>query len=458
METLFFHQNKPMFIQIYDHIKRNIANGSLHPGAKLPSKRKLALLQNVSINTVESAYTQLEAEGYVKSIPRRGWFVLEFEPGVICFEEKPAPADSEPETVINGNVIDFSQTVDTAKFPYAQWKKCSAEALDHEELYHTGHPFGEAAFRREIARYLHQTRGVRCRSNQVIVGCGTQMLLGKISRMLKDSCIAVEDPGYHRTRQTLSNHRIEPIALDESGIQAEALAKTPASAVYVTPSHQFPLGTVMPVQRRMELLNWSALRSNAWIIEDDYDGEFRYEGKPIPSLHSLSENGDVLYLGTFSKTFIPSLRISYAVLPLKLLESGQEELMTEKQTVSRFHQHALSIFMANGWWEQHLNRMRTHYRKKHSLLLKHVNEVFKGDVRFIGEKSGTHFLLEVMNGMSEAELIASASQHGVKVYPTSPYYIHSQPDRPLIFLGFGGVTEEEIKTGMLLLRKAWFDK
>ncbi|AZB42147.1 PLP-dependent aminotransferase family protein [Bacillus sp. FJAT-42376] len=453
MDTIFFREGSPLFVQLYEQIKQSINDGTLASDSKLPSKRKLSLQLNISVNTVESAYAQLEAEGYIEARPRKGWYVLHFENTLFSH---PSSLQEKNEDTPVQPVIDFSQTIDTDKFPYAQWKKCSVEALHKDELFHTGHLFGEKELREEIAAYLFRARGVRCHTDQVIIGAGTHILLEKAARILGAETFAIEDPGYHRTRDSLKDYSLIPIPLDESGMDIKALKSSNATAVYITPSHQFPYGTVMPVKRRLELLEWAAEETNRWIIEDDYDGEFRYEGRPIPSLQSLSQNEDVLYFGTFSKSFIPSLRISYMILPEKLMRSAEPQLMAFKQTVSRFHQHALSLFMARGFWEQHLNRMRTHYRKKHSLLIRQMQAVFQDRIRIIGEKSGMHILIQAENGMSEEELITAAGRQGVKVYPASLYFVKVKPEKPLLFIGFGGVTEEEIVVGIELLRRAWF--
>ncbi|MBS2968169.1 PLP-dependent aminotransferase family protein [Metabacillus sp. KIGAM252] len=454
MDTIFFNTGAPLFVQLYEHIKLKVSDGTMPSGSKLPSKRKLSVQLNISVNTVEAAYGQLEAEGYIEASPRKGWYVVHLEE--TAAEEIGEQEKAEGELSPSGHAIDFSQTIDPRKFPFKQWKKCSIEAIHKEELFHTGHPYGEEGLRKEIAAYLYRARGVRCSKNQVMIGSGTQLLLDRAARALKIDCFALEDPGYHRTRDTLKDYELVSIPLDEFGMRSDLLKESKAAAVYVTPSHQFPKGTVMPVKRRLELLEWAAEKNNRWIVEDDYDGEFRYEGKPIPSLQSLSTRDDVIYFGTFSKSFIPSLRISYMILPGKLMREAESELLSFKQTVSRFHQHALELFMARGFWEQHLNRMRTHYRKKHRLLLDQFRQVFQNRIQLIGEKSGMHVLIEVFNEMSEEELIEAALQKGVKVYPSSIYCVTAKPIRPLIFIGFGGVTEEEIVKGLGLLKEAWF--
>jgi GntR family transcriptional regulator/MocR family aminotransferase len=236
------------------------------------------------------------------------------------------------------------------------------------------------------------------------------------------------------------------------------LKESGADAVYITPSHQFPVGMVMPIARRLELLEWAA-ETNGYIIEDDYDGEFRYKGKPIPALQGLDQDDRVIYTGTFSKSLMPSLRISYAVLPHRLLTSYMKHCGLFKQPVSRLHQNTLFLFMKEGHWERHLNKMRTAYRKKQALLLDCLTTIMGERVDVIGEHSGLHILLKVKKGMSEQKLIEAAAKQGVTIYPTSIYY-HSagENNTPYVLLGFAGLSDGEIKTGVNLLFKAWFEQ
>ena len=357
--------------------------------------------------------------------------------------------------------IDFnSGKVDLEHFPFAVWRKLTIQSLyaDQGELFYNGNPQGELLLREQIAAHLFASRGVRCSAEQIIIGAGTQVLVGLLCMLIgKEHIYALENPGFHRTRITLQDlgvHTVH-IPLDEDGLNINQLKNTNANVVYVTPSHQFPYGMIMPISRRMDLLKW-AEEKNGYIIEDDYDGEYRYKGKPIPSLQGLSTKESVVYLGTFSKSLIPSIRISYMVLPSPLMKKYQEHFTIYKQTVSRVHQDTLYRFMKDGLWQSHLNKMRTLYRKKHSTLMLAINKYFGQNVTIIGEKSGLHIVLEVKNNMEEEELINTAMNVGVKVYPLSIYYngaTESVGSR--ILLGFGGLTETEINTGIKLLKEAW---
>ncbi|GED17343.1 MocR-like pyridoxine biosynthesis transcription factor PdxR [Aneurinibacillus migulanus] len=452
---------KPLYIQLANYIKQEILSGRIKPKEKLPSKRNLSNYLGLSLNTIQSAYEQLCAEGYIESKPRKGLFVTTFDNDIIFNQRDFEKLESKSKQVQVNAKIDFnSGKVDLEHFPYAIWRKLTIQSLyeDQGELFYNGNPQGELLLREQIAAYLFASRGVRCSAEQIIIGAGTQVLIGLLCMLIgKEHIYALENPGFHRTRMTLQDLGVHTVSipLDEDGININQLKNTNANVVYVTPSHQFPYGMIMPISRRMDLLKW-AEEKNGYIIEDDYDGEYRYKGKPIPSLQGLDTKENVVYLGTFSKSLIPSIRISYMVLPSSLMKKYQEHFTIYKQTVSRLHQDTLYRFMENGLWQSHLNKMRTLYRKKHSTLMLAVKNYLGEKVNIIGEKSGLHIVLEVKNSMEEDELINTAMNVGVKVYPLSIYYngtIGSLGCR--ILLGFGGVSETEINTGIRLLKEAW---
>ncbi|MEK1830276.1 PLP-dependent aminotransferase family protein [Priestia megaterium] len=267
-----------------------------------------------------------------------------------------------------------------------------------------------------MADYLYQSRGVQCSAEQIVIGAGTQYLTSLICYMMgKQASYGLEEPGYHYARYVFENSggEIKPILLDEKGISILQLKQSGAKVAYVTPSHQFPLGTIMPISRRMELIEW-ARQENGFIIEDDYDGEFRYEGKPIPSLQGLDNKGRVIYMGTFSKSLIPSIHLSYMVLPSTLLTRYKANFTVYQQTVSRIHQHSLMLFMESGGWERHINKLRNVYKKKHSALLNAIKNIMDEHVKIIGAGAGLHILLEPNNKMSEKELIESAKKWELK--------------------------------------------
>ncbi|MGG3466905.1 PLP-dependent aminotransferase family protein [Neobacillus pocheonensis] len=453
--------DKPLYIQLANYIKQEILSGRIKREEKLPSKRNLSQYLGLSLNTIQSAYDQLSAEGYVDSRPRKGLFVAAIEEDINSNRYYPQISEAKFEQLKANVKIDFnSGKVDLEHFPFPIWRKLTMQSLyaDQSEVFNNGDPQGELLLREQIATQLFASRGVRCNPDQIIIGAGTQVLMCLLALIIgKDKFYALENPGFHRTRTVLQDLGVETIAipLDENGIYVKGLKNSGAHVVYVTPSHQFPFGMVMPISRRMELLKW-AEDYKGYIIEDDYDGEYRYKGQPIPSLQGLDTRGNVVYLGTFSKSLIPSIRISYMVLPATLLTKYQEHFTIYKQTVSRLHQNTLYHFMKDGHWQSHLNKMRTLYRKKHAILMSSIKKDFGDKVNVIGENSGLHIVLELKNNMQENELINSALKVGVKVYPLSMYYHNSQECMgSKVILGFGGLSESQIEKGIRLLKQAW---
>lgn len=454
----------PLYVQLYEYIKQEIKVGTISSGTKLPSKRKLASYLKLGQNTVEAAYHQLMAEGYIESVSRTGFFVCNVQQNMLYSEqntiERMTKRDTKPEKAYR---FDFNHIgVDLHHFPYAVYRKLINEIVQPENapFLLIGDVQGELSLRTEIARYLYQSRGVRCSPEQILLGSGTQHLLTLLCQLVTNKKFAMEDPGYHRVRVVLEGNGalLTPIPLDENGIDVSRLEQSSADVVYVTPSHQFPCGMVMPISRRMQLLRWAAQKEGRYIIEDDYDSEFRYTGKPIPSLQGLDTEEKVIYISTFSKALMPSLRVSYMVLPLPLLEHYRQSHALYTQTVSRLDQEILRKFMVNGYWDKHVNKMRILYRKKRDALVSSLLRFFPDNTEIIGQDSGLHILLRVNNGMSEEELLGKAAQKGIKVYPASIYYANqkSQHSSPMIVLGFATLTEEEIKAAVPLLYEAYF--
>lgn len=458
-----YSKNTPLYVQLYEYIKHEIQIGTIEPQAKLPSKRKLASCLGISQNTIQSAYDQLCAEGYLESKPRVGIFVARLEGDLLCNLQLSNKSDENIKLKDNfKHLIDFSSgNVDIDYFPYSIWRKLTTQCLysDQGEFLLVGESQGEECLRKEISKYLFQSRGVRCIPEQIIIGAGLQYLMLLLCMLLgKDYEYAIENPGYNKVRNVFIDQGIDAcsISIDENGICIEELRKSSARVVYVTPSHQYPFGMIMPVSRRLELLKWCE-EKDGYIIEDDYDSEFRYEGKPIPSLQGLDRNDKVIYMGTFSKSLIPSIRISYLALPQKLVKKYQEHFKMYKQTVSRLHQNTLYRFMKEGYFSSHINKMRKLYRKKRAILLSAIDKHMKEKIEIIGANSGLHILLKVKNGMTEKELIQSAHKMQIKIYPTSIYYAECvSSEFPLILLGFGGLTEMQIEEGIQILKKAWF--
>lgn len=448
----------PLYQQLYQFFKENMHEGRIQKGMKLTSKRLLATQLSISQTTVERAYEQLAAEGYIVSKPRSGWFV-DYNDSDFVHVKMPSTSSIKPKAQENEHSIDFHYgNVDSAHFPFSAWRKSMINSLDQygHVLYRPGNVLGELDLRTLIAEYLYQSRGVICLPEQVIIGAGNPVLMHILCQVFGPNIsIGYEDPGSPRSRKIFEvNHmKILPIPVDDEGICIQKIQKERPSLLYVTPSHQFPLGTIMTINRRIQLLKWAA-ENQSFIIEDDYDGEFRYSGQPIPSLQGLDQHNRVIYMGTFSKSLLPSLRISYMILPLPLLEKGSEITSLYKQTVSCHNQLTLAEFIKKGEWQKHINRMRKLYQKKRAILLETLQSELGRHVKIRGGNSGLHILLDVYSPFSEKELIEKAKEHGVKIYPASLFY-KKQPPATTVLIGFAGVSEDNIREGIKKLKAAW---
>ncbi|WP_097025680.1 PLP-dependent aminotransferase family protein [Clostridium peptidivorans] len=451
------NSNEPLYIQLYKYLREEIKANRIKRGTKLPSIRYLADYLNVSKITVDNAYQQLLVEGYIESRQRSGMYVQQIE-GMLFTPLEVNKMNICPTPSFNRIKYDFHYgTIDTESFDFNIWRKLTSQVLksSQEELLQCGDPQGELDFREEIVNYLRLSRGVLCSSSQVIVTSGTHNSLQLLCELIDydNKSIAIEDPGWNNSKFIFqkNNFKITPTLLDKDGICLKTLRESSPKFVYVTPSHQFPSGIVMPITRRQNLLRW-AKNTKAFIIEDDYDSEFRYIGRPIPSLQGLDDDERVIYLGTFSKSLAPSLRISYMVLPKKLLDKYKQNMSMYEQPTSRLNQKTLQLFMSNGYWERHIQKMRKVYRKKYNTLIKSIEYYLNNNVRLIGGNAGLHILLEIRNGMSEDMIIQKTEMAGVRIYPTSKYWItHSDLDYPIFLIGFAALSENQIRGGIELL-------
>lgn len=460
-------RGRPLYEQLYRQIRDKIISGELSFGEKLPSKLRLAESLGLSKNTVETAYEQLAVEGYIDPRPKRGFFV--------CFQDKlgSRPAGrplGQADPMENAGIqpddgvrffADFNPGwIDPAYFPYAKWRKYCREALDDSsgQILQIGDNKGEYRLRVQLAEYLRCARGARCRPEQIIVGAGMEVLLSQLHMLLgRDACYGLEDPGYALPRRLLMRltDRVLPVPIDEQGLQPQVLGKTSANVAYVTPSHQFPYGSVMPAGRRQELLHWAMEREERYILEDDYDSEFRYSGRPVDALLSMDTDGRVVYFGTFSKALIPSLRIGFMVLPERLVERYNRRLDFYHSTVSRIDQTALARFMEEGDFERHVGRMRKIYRRKLERVRK-LLEPYKDRIRLLGDNAGFYVLLQVDAGLDEGELCRRAGKVGLRIGGLSDQ-MPSAGDKgpPGILLGFAGLPEDKIEPAIKRLLACW---
>ncbi|MCC8103723.1 MAG: PLP-dependent aminotransferase family protein [Clostridiales bacterium] len=462
--SLDVHAATPLYEQIYHYIKNEIQSGGLPFKERLPSSRKLADYLQVSRTTVNMAYDQLTAEGFIEAVPHRGYFVCDLEELVHI---KPATAQitEEPVSGEKEYPFDFSpHGVDLNSFPHNAWRKLSKELLQEEDKYmfRLGDPQGEHQLRETIAVYLHQARGVNARPEQIIVGAGNDFLLLLLCSMFGGGMkIAMESPTYRKAYDLFRNlsNDVRIVEMDESGMRVDQLEETGAWLAYVMPSHQYPLGTVMPVKRRMQLLRWAKSGKDGeerYIIEDDYDSEFRYKGKPIPALQGYDRDDRVIYIGTFSKSIAPSIRVSYLVLPERLMGLYKARARNISSTVSRVDQMLIAGFLNQGYYERHLNRMRAIYRSRHDVLLEEL-KAFQEICQVSGENAGVHLLLTFTNGMREKEAIRRAAAQGVCVYGLSGYYVGEarKPARDTVILGYANLSEAEIREATRRLKAAW---
>lgn len=450
-------QSTPLYEQLYRAIVQQIQQGQLLPGEKLPGKRRLAETLSVSVNTVDTAYQLLVAEGYLKAKPKSGFFIQESVGPITTLSE---PISSSPPAAVSSFVYDLSTGgVDTTLFPFRTWGRIQKELLySQPELLNRGHLQGDYDLRCAIAEYLRAYRAVDCTPEQIVVGAGIEYLVGILARLVHGP-IAVEDPGYRRTQQILTNSGVQciPLPIDEYGLNATALHQTNANLVYVTPSHQFPTGAVMPAGRRAALLQWAAQQPGRFIIEDDYDSEFRFDLRPLPSLQGMAgSGGPVVYLSTFSRSLAPSIRIACMVLPQQLLQRFHAEFSSYSCTVSRFEQQTLRIFLQEGHFIRHLSRCRNQYRNRMQLLTSTLSKTFPAHtLHFSGQHTGLHFLLTCNCGLSEQELVDRAKNAGIRLSGLSEYCFCVSTKPSTLVLGYGALQTEQIEPLVEVLSNIW---
>ena len=448
--------SEPIFIQIYRYVKEQIEQGRFAPDTRMPSIRKTAEHLRINKNTIDSAYQLLLADGYIYSKPKSGYFV---SPRLLEHENL-----SKRELPSQPTRYRFRYNhVETAHFPFRVWNKLQSEHLRESHTWvYDAHAQGEPGLRRELSKYLLQTRGIKALPEQIIVGSGTQQLLSLVCQLLasEHKIIAIEEPGYDGARQTLRNHGFElvHIPITRSGLDMDILRQSEARLLYVNSSHQYSHRLVMPLEQRQSLLHW-AHECDGIIIEDDFEAEFRYRDRPLPAIAGMDKGENVIYLGRFSPTLFPLFPFGYLILPLPLLVSYRHHFKTYEQPVSRMMQKTLHMFMERGYWSNYVERARRVYAAKQATLLSALKRHLGESIVTIGKDAGLHVLLEVHSSHSELELMQLARGVGVRVYPTSRYWHDpAQIQKPTLLLGVGALSHEEIEAGVKLLREAWFSK
>lgn len=430
-------ENASIYEYLYQCIKKDILDGTLHANEKLPSKRELAKHHQISLKTVENTYEQLLTEGYIYSEEKRGYFVMPL--GNDSGNRTSVSENHMPFSIYQGNLesheyfVDFtSNQVAIEKFPFGTWAKIMRNVLSEKEsLLLKTVPFqGIYELREAIAKYLYGFRGIQVSPDQIIIGAGTEYLYGRLIQLLgREHIYAVEDPGYRKITKIYQANDIswEYVDVDENGMQIDKLYESAASIVHVSPGHHFPTGSIMPIARRRKLIEWAEEAYERYIIEDDYDSEFRFSHMPIPSLQSINHNHRVIYLNTFSKTLAPSIRISYMVLPRKLMERYINTMNFYSCTVSAFEQYAMAEFMNKGYFERHIHRMKKYYKEKRDRLLKVLESSALKDYVTIDEKdAGNHFLMKLHTSLSDTELKWYARENGIRLDCLSEYCVRDK--------------------------------
>jgi len=455
------NSSKPLYHQIYESIAQQIHSGQLSAGTRLPGKRSLASQLAVGVNTVDTAYQMLVAEGYLEAREKSGFFVLEVADTLSASSES-APFIAAEEVPARYPYDLSTGSVDTQLFPFRTWGRIQKELLyDAPELLSHGPRQGEWELRLAIGEYLATYRGVVCSPEQIVVGAGTEYLLGLVAHLLKGGTAAVENPGYRRISTILQNNDISCryVPIDHGGLNVEALTASGANICCVTPSHHFPTAVTMPVGRRSQLLRWAKEQSGRYIIEDDYDAEFRFDTRPLPSLQGMGgTNSPVIYLSTFSKSLAPSIRIACMVLPPELLERYRAIYGSYSNTVSRFEQQTLCRFMEEGYFSRHLARMRNTYKARMEHLTQALNAAFGAEqIVLQGRHTGLHLLLTLPDGPGEQEMVAKAKENGILLRGLSTYFmenVHLCPKNTVI-LGYAALQDSQIEPLAAMLKAIW---
>lgn len=418
---------KNKYYALYSAIRGDILSGNLKHGDKLPSKRGLSEHLGLSVITVQTAYEQLLAEGYVTAEERRGYFVADVANVIPCGTEKTAHAHSaaqEGETEKKSCVLDLCSGRAPAKlFPFSVWAKLMRETLSEEgeHLLERVPCDGDFALKEALAAYLYRFRGFKVNPRYIVIGAGAEYLYGVIVQLLgRDRAYAVENPGYGRVSRTyaLNGARCAYIPVDERGVIVEKVEESGACALHVSPSHQYPTGAVMPAANRSRLIGW-AERTGAYVIEDDYDSEFRLFGKPLQTMAGM--NGDrVIYLNTFSKTLAPSMRLGYMVLPPVLYARYLEIYAESANVVPLFEQKTLAKMLDGGYFERHVNRLKNYYRGVRAKLFERI-EKLPVNKEIIETGGGLHFNLRLPDFESDGAIKRAAEERGVKIKCLSDY-------------------------------------
>jgi len=456
-----------LYHQLYERLKEIILEGQLKANEKLPSKRILAEQLDISLNSVTNAYEQLLAEGYIYTIERKGYFVETITKFIENnnLSHNNLPSDlKETFKDKNGWLSLSHMTSDISTFPFKKWLKCEQTAIEsyQNNLSDMMHPQGPYILRKTICQMIGFTRGVVCEPEQIVISAGTQLLVQQLMMLQTYGTVfAMENPGYARIHNLVRKMKFEvlPISLDDQGINMEEIKASRANFVYVTPSHQFPTGRIMPISRRIELLNWAAQGDDRYIIEDDYDSEFKYETGSIPSLQSLDRNHRVIYMGTFSKTMLPGLRISYMVLPPELLREYRKVHADSMQSGNSTMLYSLHYFIKSGEYAKHVKMMNHKYESKRKILIKELINRFQDRIRIPDIPAGLHFLAHFQTDISYQEIEELVAKQKLEIYTLRRFMLKKDVDESNqkdLVIGFANLKEENIAEAVERLYRVFY--
>ena len=453
--TLSSSPTMPLYEQLYTLLKRDIVDGVIPAGEKLPSRRAFARNLGVSSITVENAYNRLIDEGYLFSEPKRGFFTADILPP----REAPAPA-AHPEIRLpqerTAETLDLSgNRASSSLFPFSVWAHLLRDVINDkgEALLLPSPCGGVPELRKAIARHLSSLRGMQVDPDQIIIGAGTEYLYGLLIQLLgKDKVFCLEDPGYGKIAQIYASFgavsRWAP--MDDAGLSVAGLEAAGADIAHISPTHHFPTGISMPIGRRHELLVWANAAPDRFIVEDDYDSEFRLNGRPLPSLQSIDAGWRVIYMNTFSKSLASTVRISYMVLPPALANRYYEKLSFYSCTVSTFEQFTLARFIADGYFEKHINRMRLHYaRLRKQILAVIAASPCANSLSIVERDSGLHFLLKVATDLTDADFTAALLKKNISLVPLSAYYRDpvTAPEH-MFLLNYSSISAQDVEMAL----------
>ncbi len=441
----------PLYEALYRCIREDILTGRIAPGQKLPSKRALAQHLEISNITVEGAYDQLLAEGYIRSRERVGYFAEAVDHHASV---RTVAAPPKEEAVWQ---VDLTANGST-DFPFSVWSRLQRQVMQDfpRELLRPMPNQGLWELRCAIADHLAGFRGMQVSPGNILVGAGTDFLYNLLIQLLgREKIYAVEEPGYGKTRKIYAAGGVECVSalMDGQGVIPEALRE--AQVLHISPSHHFPTGIVTPRERRTELLRWAYGCEGRYIIEDDYDSEFRFSAHPMPTMQSMDSRGRVIYMNTFSKTLAPSIRISYMVLPAELMSRFQAKLGFYSCTVPSFEQYTLTRFLGEGCFEKHLNRMRKAYKSiRNAVAAALLDSPYAGKITLLEQDAGLHFLLKLHGGLSEAEVAEKWEKAGIRVRTLGSYYHEEVPKKSknCLVINYSGLGPEQIQILAQLLQ------